>query len=177
MISNVAQYAFANSSWTSVGTDLPGPVTAIELNNGNSSSLFAAGSEESGAPFIAFWDGSNWSTLGMRVCLTYCRWSANSASDSTLGVDTSIAQIAMVPLQNNHDEQGIIQSDRVLMVSGSLVDTTHGNVSTALYDGKNMIPYIIASTASGSSGYVSSLFRSVANFSFDQRSESSRLSM
>jgi uncharacterized protein YgbK (DUF1537 family) len=88
-----------------------------------------------------------------------------------LGADTSIAQIAMVPLQNNHDEQGVIQSDRVLMVSGSLVDTTHGNVSTALYDGKNMIPYIVASTASGSSGYVSSLFRSVANFSFDQRSE------
>lgn len=42
---NVAQYNFANNSWTAVGdpTLIPGPVTAVEVNNGNSSSIFAAG--------------------------------------------------------------------------------------------------------------------------------------
>lgn len=42
---NVAKYAFANATWTAVGSgaDLPGPVTAVEVNNGNLSSIFAAG--------------------------------------------------------------------------------------------------------------------------------------
>lgn len=37
------QYAFANSSWESIGGDIPGPVTAVEVNNGNAASIFAAG--------------------------------------------------------------------------------------------------------------------------------------
>lgn len=42
---NVAQYNFDNSTWTAVGgaNSVPGPVTAISVNNLNSSSIFAAG--------------------------------------------------------------------------------------------------------------------------------------
>lgn len=42
---NVASYSLSNSTWSSVGqgSDLPGPVTALEINNGNASSVFAAG--------------------------------------------------------------------------------------------------------------------------------------
>lgn len=42
---NVASYSLTNSTWSSVGqgSDLPGPVTALEINNGNASSVFAAG--------------------------------------------------------------------------------------------------------------------------------------
>jgi hypothetical protein len=42
---NVAQFTFSNTSWASVGSgsDLPGPVTAVEVNAGNASSIFAAG--------------------------------------------------------------------------------------------------------------------------------------
>ena len=42
---NVLQYAFNTSSWTVVGSasGLPGPVTAIEVNDRNASSVFAAG--------------------------------------------------------------------------------------------------------------------------------------
>jgi len=41
----VLQYSFENSTWTPVGAsgNLPGPVTALEVNNGNSGSVFAAG--------------------------------------------------------------------------------------------------------------------------------------
>lgn len=44
-VANVAQYAIANSTWTAVGgaNALPGTVTALEVNDGNSSSIFAAG--------------------------------------------------------------------------------------------------------------------------------------
>lgn len=42
---NVAQYDFTNDTWAAVGdgTEIPGPATAVEVNNGNSSSIFAAG--------------------------------------------------------------------------------------------------------------------------------------
>jgi hypothetical protein len=42
---NVVQYSFSNGTWSAVGSgsDLPGPVTAVEVNGGNSSSIFAAG--------------------------------------------------------------------------------------------------------------------------------------
>lgn len=46
------------------GSDLPGPVEALEVNNGNSSSIFAAGRSSDGSPFLSFWNGAKWSTLG-----------------------------------------------------------------------------------------------------------------
>jgi len=39
---NVAKYSFENMTWSALGTT-PGPVTAVGVNNGNSSSIFAAG--------------------------------------------------------------------------------------------------------------------------------------
>jgi hypothetical protein len=42
---NVLQFTFSNSSWSTIGdsVDLPGPVTAVTVNNGNTSNIFAAG--------------------------------------------------------------------------------------------------------------------------------------
>ena len=42
---NVASYAFSNKTWTAVGdgSDIPGPVTAVEIDNGNANAIFAAG--------------------------------------------------------------------------------------------------------------------------------------
>ena len=42
---SVATFSFSNNTWTGLGNegDLPGPATAVEVNNGNSSSIFAAG--------------------------------------------------------------------------------------------------------------------------------------
>lgn len=42
---NVAEFTVANKTWAAVGisNQLPGPVTAMEVNDGNLSSIFAAG--------------------------------------------------------------------------------------------------------------------------------------
>lgn len=42
---NVATFAFSNNSWAAVGdgNELPGPVTALAVDNQNTSSVFAAG--------------------------------------------------------------------------------------------------------------------------------------
>jgi hypothetical protein len=42
---NVLQFAFSNSSWSVLGSEssIPGPVTALAVNDRNDSSIFAAG--------------------------------------------------------------------------------------------------------------------------------------
>ncbi|KAJ7713949.1 cortical protein marker for cell polarity-domain-containing protein [Mycena maculata] len=151
---NVAQFTFSNTSWVSVGSgsDLPGPVTAVAVNAGNGSSIFAAGrSTDASSSFLSFWDGVSWSALS-----------------STLESNTTVAQLAMVPLQDTHTANSIIQSDRMLMISGSLADSSFGNASTALFDGQSFFPYIVSTSSTGSSGTVSSMFHSFATFSFTQ---------
>ena len=92
-----------------------------------------------------------------------------SFSGITLEGNTSVAQLSMVPLQELHGANGVIQQDRMLMISGSLVDSSFGGASSALYDGQTMIPYIISTSLDGSTGAISSLFHSFSTFSFNQR--------
>lgn len=63
--SNVAEYSLANSTWTAPGggQGIPGSVSALEVNNGNSSSIFAAGQLADGTPFLVFYNGHFWQTL------------------------------------------------------------------------------------------------------------------
>ncbi|KAF9071081.1 cortical protein marker for cell polarity-domain-containing protein [Rhodocollybia butyracea] len=151
---NVAQLTFSNMTWAAIGSgsDIPGPVTAMEVNDGNASSIFAAGKTSDNTAFLSFFDGQNWTTLA-----------------STLQQETIVSQLTMVPLQDTHTGNSIIQSDRMLMISGLLDDSSFGNASTALFDGTSFIPYIVSSTVSGTAGSVSSLFSSLATFSFTQR--------
>ncbi len=80
-------------------------------------------------------------------------------------------QLTMVPLQNTHASNNVIQSDRVLMVSGLLNDSTFGNAATALFDGQTLTPYIVTTSASGTASFAASLFYSISNFSFIQYRE------
>jgi hypothetical protein len=153
---NVAQFSFANNNWTTIGdpTVIPGPVTAIEVNNGNSSSIFAAGRTGDGSSsFMIFWDGVSWYNIG-----------------SALQANSNISQLRMVPLQNTHSSNSIVESDRMLMISGALSDSSFGSASLVLFDGQTFIPYITSMSAQGTLGYVASLFYSIANFSFGQQS-------
>ncbi|KAH9942312.1 cortical protein marker for cell polarity-domain-containing protein [Epithele typhae] len=152
---NVATYAFANSTWSAVGdgSDLPGPVTAVEINNNNASSIFAAGrSTDNTTSFLSFWNGVSWTSVG-----------------STLQSTTEVTQLRMVPLQNNHNANSVIETDRVLMVSGTISDSSFGNASTALFDGSSFLPYIVSTSQSGSPGVVAGLFASLSSFNFNQR--------
>ena len=77
----------------------------------------------------------------------------------------------MVPLQNTHSSNNIVESDRMLMISGALSDPSFGSASLLLFDGQTFIPYLASVSAQGTLGYVSSLFYSIANFSFGQQCE------
>lgn len=75
----------------------------------------------------------------------------------------------MVPVQDNHGSNGVIEPDRMLLVSGALSDPSFGSASSALYDGQTFIPYLSSATAAGTAGSISSLFHSFRDFSFNHR--------
>ena len=63
---NIALFSFGNNTWIQLGkdSDLPGPVTAVEVNAGNSSSIFAAGKSTNGTTsYLSFWNGLTWTLL------------------------------------------------------------------------------------------------------------------
>ncbi|CAE6429429.1 unnamed protein product [Rhizoctonia solani] len=152
---NVAQYSFDNSTWISVGggNGVPGPVTALSVDNLNSNSIFAAGRASGGStPFLTHWNGQQWSTLS-----------------TDLSSATEVTQLAMVPLSDTHASNSVLEDNRVLFMSGSLASNSFGSVSTALFDGATVYPYISTVSTSGSAGFVSGLFYSISNFSFEAR--------
>jgi Cortical protein marker for cell polarity len=173
----VLQFAFNNGTWSTLGDGVGGPVTAITVNDGNASSIFAAGryvsillrqlseilcrcrysSADGTSSFLAAWNGHVWIQQG-----------------SAFGGLSNVSQLAMVPLQNQHSTQGLIEADRVLFVSGSLDIPSYGQVSSMLFDGQSSIPYIVSASTSGNPGSVAGLFNSLANFSFSQRRKSCR---
>lgn len=59
----LASYTPQNQSWAAVGS-LPGPITALEVDDRNQSSVFAAGKTSDGV-FMSHWDGSQWTSIGM----------------------------------------------------------------------------------------------------------------
>ncbi|KAI0793263.1 cortical protein marker for cell polarity-domain-containing protein [Abortiporus biennis] len=154
-VANVAEFSVSNGTWTAVGAAnaLPGAVTAVEVNDGNVNSIFAAGRNADGtSTFLSFWNGQSWNAIG-----------------SDLQQSSSVSQLLMVPLQNTHSANSVVESDRMLLISGTLSDPSFGQASSALFDGQNIIPYIVTTSSSGTPGTVSSLVKSLANFSFNQR--------
>ncbi|QRW08187.1 polarized growth protein rax2 [Ceratobasidium sp. AG-Ba] len=152
---NVAQYSFDNFTWSAVGgaSGVPGPVTAIGVDNLNSSSIFAAGRASDGStPFLSHWNGNQWSTIS-----------------TSLSGSTEVTQLAMVPLSQAHDSNSILENNRALFMSGSLASDSFGTASTALFDGSTLYPFISTSSSGGSPGFVNGLFYSVSSFSFDLR--------
>jgi len=71
-------------------------------------------------------------------------------------------------LQNTHTANGVIESDRMLLMSGNLAGSSFGTASSALFDGSTLIPFITTSSYSGTPGFISSLFHSFSTFSFAQ---------
>jgi hypothetical protein len=148
----MASYTHSNQTWTSLGS-LPGPVTAVGVNNRNQSSVFAAGKTSSGS-FVSHWDGAQWTTV-----------------DLPLSAGSNITQLEMVPLLQDHEANSVVESNRMLWISGALAGSNFSHASAALYDGQSLYPYLVTSTSSGDAGSVSSFFHSFANFDFNRRSK------
>ncbi len=91
--------------------------------------------------------------------------------DSTMESGSLVQQLVMVPLAEDHATTSSIETNRMLMVSGSLILNSIGDVSTALFDGQYWYPYLTSLTSTGSAGFASALFYSQSSFSFSSHRE------
>ena len=128
--------------------DLPGPATAVSADDHDENKIFVAGASTSGAPYLLYWNGTEWQDV----------------NNSTLGAGSGVQQLVFVPLAKDHDSNGVLESNRMLLVSGKL-QINETSVSSALFDGASWYPFLVATAASGSAGAVSQLFYSITNFS------------
>ena len=146
----IARWNFQNQTWLNIGAadDLPGPATAVSADDHDENKIFVAGASTSGAPYLLYWNGTEWQDV----------------NNSTLGAGSGVQQLVFVPLAKDHDSNGVLESNRMLLVSGNLqINAT--SVSSALFDGASWYPFLVATAASGSAGAVSQLFYSITNFS------------
>lgn len=158
----VARYTYGNSSWVAVegGETLPGPATAIVVDDHDASAIFVAGAvADGGATYLYRWNGNAWSAV---------------SDPDTLNLGSStVSQLAFVPLSAKHDggDANVIPSNRALLATGSLAlaGTGAGTYSAALFDGAQWFPYVRATQQDGSAGAVRGLFNSERSFSFDIR--------
>ncbi|KAK4051361.1 hypothetical protein OIV83_002845 [Microbotryomycetes sp. JL201] len=147
---HVARWNFVNSTWSNIGapSDLPGTATAISSDNGAIDKLFVAGeTDDSGEPYLMYWNGTTWSDI----------------NNGILSAGSVVQQLVFVPMSSSHASNDVIESNRMLMVSGDLLINST-SVSSALYDGKSWYPYLVSTTKAGSAGVISQFFSSVTNF-------------
>jgi hypothetical protein len=95
---------------------------------------------------------------------------------SSLGSISNVTSMTMVPLVDSHSANGIIEQDRMLLVSGALsIGSANGKrdtpstASSALFDGQNFIPYLVSQGSGGGAGSVSALIHSFSSFNFNHR--------
>ena len=161
----VATWDYDSSSWDYLDSaSLPGP--ALSITADSETSIFASGvlAADTGTSYLWHFNGATWADVS----------SASVTSDtSSLNTQASnIQQIALVPLASEQPGNSLFASgDRALMVSGQLELNNFGEASSALFDGSNWYPYLLASTLSGQPGSINSLFYPASSIAFGRSRE------
>jgi hypothetical protein len=134
---------------------LPGPVNALTIATNNGDQLWAAGLGSDGAAYLQRYDGSKWSPV-----------------DSALfDRDTDIRGIQVISLSENHDSTDLIDGSQDLLLMGQINIPSFGTVSAALFNGTNLIPFLLATKGADgqtSDGSLSSIFVENPNSFFMQ---------
>ncbi|EST08468.1 Rax2 [Kalmanozyma brasiliensis GHG001] len=148
---SLASYNFDTQTWTALGTvgsgsnQIPGPATAVSVDDLNANAIFAAGRTADGSgPYLVRWDGTQYTAVGSGQFLS----------------DTGISQLTFVPISRAHPSNPILEDNRLLVVSGALTTQDYGDISSVFFDGQSYSPFLLATNLDGSSGIVRAFTRS-----------------
>lgn len=148
---SLASYNFDTQVWSSLGSvgsgpnQIPGPATAVSVNDLNANAIFVAGRTADGsAPYLVRWDGTQYEAVGTGQFLPA----------------TGISQLTFVPISKAHPSNSILEDNRLLVISGALTTQDYGNISSVFFDGQNYSPFLLATNLDGSSGIVRAFSRS-----------------
>ncbi|CAB4484018.1 hypothetical protein RhiirA5_415984 [Rhizophagus irregularis] len=144
------KYDFGKSNWEDmrgVGDGkLPGPAVVVFNDFMIDDQFFVSGYAEDSSAYLRKWTGNNFRNIGEKIL-----------------PGSKIEALSLLPSNGEHDSVDYLGDDWLLLVSGSLKLDPIGDVSAALYDGKNMYPYIISSQMNGVPGRIFAIFTNIGS--------------
>lgn len=145
----LASYDANQQTWDSFpGADqLPGPVEVLTPASKDANNIWVAGTSSDGSVYVMKYDGSKWNSTGQ-----------------TLLPGTKIRSLQMFSLTTDHDSSPLIDSDRVLIIAGSLILPDFGTASAAIFNGKTLEPYALTTSADNTAGSIAHMFSEQQNF-------------
>ncbi|GAC92980.1 hypothetical protein PHSY_000540 [Pseudozyma hubeiensis SY62] len=154
---SLVSYNFDTQMWSSLGSvgggsnQIPGPATAVSVDDLDANAIFVAGRTADGsAPYLVRWDGTQYTAVGTGQFLPA----------------TGISQLTFVPISKAHPSNQILEDNRLLVVSGALTTQDYGNISSVFFDGQSYSPFLLATNQDGSSGIVRAFTRSTEVLQF-----------
>lgn len=120
---------------------LPGPIMALGAADSSYKSWWAAGrNSDDNTGYLSKYDGGSWSAV------------------SDLGEGTSVRGLQVLAVSEDHDSSDLMPSDEVLMLSGNINTASAGNASVALFNGTDIVPFILSTKNDGTPGTIAQMF-------------------
>lgn len=146
----IATYDTKKQLWSefeSAATDaIPGPVSVFAPARRDNSRFWVSGNAPDTTSFLSFYDGSKFNPV-----------------NGIFGDQTTIQGIQIIGLREQHEQNEFLEKDQVLLISGKLEIPDFGDASAAIYNGTDLIPFLLSMTADGKSGSIAELFTEKEN--------------
>ncbi|KAK3694752.1 cortical protein marker for cell polarity-domain-containing protein [Podospora appendiculata] len=145
----LVQYDTGRQTWDSYpgSNQLPGPVTALTAGTSDGRSIWASGTASNGSAFLMKYDGSAWQSAGQY-----------------LESGTVIRGLQVFSLTSSHDSTPTVESNEVLMLTGSIGIPHFGSASAALFNGTAFTPYALTTNSGNTGGTIARIFTEQNNF-------------
>lgn len=141
----LATYDTSSQSWESTGgassSNVPGPITALCAANEDATRLWVAGQSSNGSSFLINYDGSKYLSAG-----------------DIFDEETVIRGIQILPLSEDHEDSDPLDNDQMLLITGKIQIPDFGTASAALFNGTDLTPFILSTTAGGQPGSLAALY-------------------
>ncbi|KAM0283630.1 hypothetical protein ACHAQH_002408 [Verticillium albo-atrum] len=151
---SLVEYDADDQIWTAFPgqNDLPGPVDAMTRGSQNGDQLWVAGtSSNGGSVYLMKYDGSDWHRAG-----------------ESLLPNTVIHSLQIFTITSSHDGTDTLESDKVLMLTGSIGIPDFGTASAAIFNGTDFTPYALTTGNGNGVGTISKFFSQNQDFFSDK---------
>ncbi|KAF1912618.1 cortical protein marker for cell polarity-domain-containing protein [Ampelomyces quisqualis] len=157
-VTTILSFDASNNQFTTVpgANDLPGPVNALTIATGSGDELWAAGQGSDGTAYLQRYNSEQ-------------KW--QPVNSALFGQGTDIRGIQVLSLSENHGESDLIDQRQDLLLMGHITIPSFGTVSAALFNGTNLIPFLLATKGADgqtTDGSLSSVFVENPNSFFMQ---------
>ncbi|KAK1970649.1 cellular morphogenesis protein [Colletotrichum sublineola] len=148
----LAMYSPERQAWSAYpGQDsLPGPVEVITAGSRDRNQLWVSGTASNGSVYLMKYDGSVWRSAGVALL-----------------PGTIVNSLQVFSLTTSHDNTDILNSNQVLMMTGSLNIPNFGTASAAIFNGTTIQPYALTTNSGNTAGSISRIFTENEDFFSD----------